>query len=268
MNQPLMKWTGSKRYIAKEILQYFPESIDTYYEPFVGGGSVFFELLKSKKEVKHFRLSDKNESLIEIMNLVKDYPEHLILSYKQRWDMLQKDPDYFYVFRKFYNQSKSPLTFFFLTRTCYNGTIRYNQKGEFNTSLHFGRKGMNPNKIKEIIWFYHELMKGKDITFQVSSFEDIHPENKNDVIYLDPPYTNTKALYFGNINLVELQDWISGFNCSWFLNINGVNSSDNEETLSIPFDEKILLKSGKSSFSRMKGNDVKVQEYFYYKYAK
>lgn len=79
MNTPLIKWTGSKRPIAAKITSYFPKEIETYYEPFVGGGSVFFQLLKDNANVKKFKLSDKNDSLINILTTVKDKPQELIL---------------------------------------------------------------------------------------------------------------------------------------------------------------------------------------------
>lgn len=265
MNSPLIKWTGSKRPIAKRLTNYFPHTINTYYEPFLGGGSVFFELLKSNTKVNKYVLSDINESLIGIFNTVKESPTALIDSYKEYWAKLQEDPDLFYNFRTEYNQTKNPLFFYFLTRTCYNGTIRYNSKGEFNTSFHFGRKGMNPKRVAEIIMYYHELMKDKDITFNCSTYEFVKPTNKDDIVYLDPPYTNTKALYFGNIDFNNLMVWIDNLPCNWYMNLNGVNGQDNEKAMPIEFTDKVLINSGNSSFSRMKGKSVNVEEYFYYK---
>lgn len=80
-----------------------------------------------------------------------------------------------------------------------------------------------------------------------------------------PPYTNTKALYFGNISFDALLSWINKLPCSWFMNINGVNSTDNEEVINIKYTGREVLSSGNSSFSRMKGKSVDVGEYFYYK---
>lgn len=265
MNTPLIKWTGSKRPIAEKITSYFPKEIETYYEPFVGGGSIFFQLLKNNVDVKKFKLSDKNSSLIEILKIVKDNPQELILSYNDKWHKLQKDPNFFYTQRDIYNKSKDPFIFYFLTRTCYNGTIRYNKKGEFNTSHHFGRTGMLPKKVECVISYYSDLMKGRDIDFTCNSFEDISPTDVKDVVYLDPPYTNTKALYFGNISIGDLLSWIDKLGCSWFMNINGVNSTDNEEEINIKYTGREILSSGKSSFSRMKGRSINVGEYFYYK---
>lgn len=266
MNQPLMKWTGSKRPIAKEIISYFPNTINNYYEPFVGGGSVFFELLKSGKQVNQYHLSDKNESLIEIYKLVQDKPTLLIDGYTFYWSQLQNvGEDFYYYSRDQYNKTKCPIRFFFLTRTCYNGTIRYNSKGEFNTSFHFGRKGMHPDTIKEIIMYYHWLLIGKSVEFSCRSFENVQPISPNDVIYCDPPYSSSKALYHGNIDFSVLTDWLDNLPCNWFMNMNGFNSTDNEETITIPYTDKILIKSGNSSFSRMKGKSVDVSEYFYIK---
>jgi DNA adenine methylase len=265
MNSPLIKWTGSKRSIAAKITSYFPEEIETYYEPFLGGGSVFFQLLKENAKVKQYNLSDKNDSLITIFTIVKDNPQELILSYRDKWEKLQKNTDFFYTERETYNKTKDPLIFYFLTRTCYNGTIRYNQNGNFNTSLHFERSGMNPKKIEEVVAYYSMLMKGKNINFKCTSFEHVTPNNNKDVVYLDPPYSNTKALYFGNIPLDTLLYWLDSIPCSWFMNFNGINSKNNEETINIKYDNREILFSGKSSFSRMKGKNINVGEYFYYK---
>lgn len=265
MNTPLIKWTGSKRPIAEKIVSHFPKEIETYYEPFIGGGSVFFQLLKDNASVKKFKLSDKNYSLINILTIVKDNPRELILSYNDKWEKLQKDPDFFYKQREIYNKTKDPLIFYFLTRTCYNGTIRYNRKGEFNTSHHFGRTGMLPKKVEQVVSYYSQLMRGKDIDFICSSFELVSPINTKDVVYLDPPYTNTKTLYFGNISFDDLLFWVDKLPCSWFMNINGINSTDNEEVINIKYTSREILPSGKSSFSRMKGKNVDVGEYFYYK---
>jgi site-specific DNA-adenine methylase len=124
---------------------------------------------------------------------------------------------------------------------------------------------MQPKKVENILLYYSELMKGKNIEFDCKSFELINPKNNKDVVYIDPPYTNTKALYHGNIHLDGLLSWLDNISCSWFMNINGVNSVDNEEIINIKYTNKLLLKSGNSSFSRMKGNNVEVGEYFYYK---
>jgi site-specific DNA-adenine methylase len=70
----LIKWTGSKRRLAKQIVAMFPCRISTYYEPFLGGGSVLYELLGTDIEVGRFECSDICEPLIALWNVVKDDP--------------------------------------------------------------------------------------------------------------------------------------------------------------------------------------------------
>lgn len=263
---PLIKWTGSKRHLAQRIIEYFPREIDTYCEPFVGGGSVFFELLRSSwHNVKSFVVSDINPSLIKVLKLVQGDFGLLSTEYRRHWELLQKNPEYFYEAREKYNKTGSETLFYFLTRTCYNGTIRYNSKGEFNTSHHFNRAGMHPNKVFEILWHYHNLMQDKDIHIIHSSFEKIAPKNFSDVVYLDPPYTNSKSLYFGNIDFPYFMTWVDDLPCSWFMNINDINGKDNEIGISLPYSGKVVLSSGNSSFSRMKKKMVNVGEYFYWR---
>lgn len=263
---PLIKWTGSKRHLAQRIVEHFPKEIDTYYEPFVGGGSVFFELLRSNIiEVKRFVVSDINKDLIKILKMVREDHSSLIDEYRRHWEILQKRPEYFYEARSQYNESGSPTLFYFLTRTCFNGTIRYNANGEFNTSHHFSRPGMSPDKVSNVVTCYHNLMGDKDIEMLHSSFEDIRPANSTDVVYLDPPYTNSKSLYFGNIDFPYFITWVNDLPCSWFMNLNGINGSDNDIGVSIPYSGKVVLSSGNSSFSRMNKKIVNVGEYFYWR---
>jgi DNA adenine methylase len=270
MKQPLIKWTGSKRKIAEDIIYYLPKNIKTYYEPFLGGGSVFLQLLKNNHNVEKYILSDINKNLIDIFNFVKNDPKLLIEEYENHWYLLKADKNYYYQLRDEFNTTKNSILFYFLTRTAYNGTIRFNSKGEFNTSLHFNRDGIKPETLKNIINYYHNLMKNKDISFNNFSFSEINPKNNDDVVFLDPPYSNSDSLYFGNIDIKILENFINNLNCNWFMTFNGTNEDNNiindkEHNFNLNYDNKILLKSGKSSFSKLKNKDVLINEYFYVK---
>ncbi len=87
MINPIIKWSGSKRSQVDEIIRYFPRIIDTYYEPFVGGGSVLYQLL-SKRHVNHVVCSDINPDLISLWNLIKTSPEALMKHYEELWNKL------------------------------------------------------------------------------------------------------------------------------------------------------------------------------------
>lgn len=262
---PLIKWTGSKRSLAPSIIKKFPENIKTYWEPFLGGGSVFLELLKSHIRVEKFRLSDVNEPLIKIFQAVQISPDELIEHYKENWELLQKNPDHYYEVRTRFNEKFDPYDFYFLTRTCYCGMVRFNSKGEYNVGFHFGRKGMNPLQVSKVLRHYHDSFKGKDIEFQVKSFEEITETATDDVVFLDPPYTHSNSLYYGSIDIGSLEQWIQKTNGTWFLTMNGLNKRDNQIPIQLPKHQKVLLNSGKSSFSNLKGEEVAVSEYFYYK---
>lgn len=270
MRQPLIKWTGSKRKLAKTIISYFPEEIDTYYEPFLGGGSVFLQLLKNNHNVQKYIVSDININSIDIFNIVRNNPNLLIEEYTKHWNLLYNDKEYYYVVRDEYNNTKDSILFYFLTRTAYNGTIRFNKKGGFNTALHFGRDGIKPDTLKDIILYYHNIMKDKNIEFRHTSFETIIPQNKNDVVFLDPPYSDSSSLYFGNISTAVLENYINNLDCYWYMTFNGFteNKNDgvvknNEFFFNINYKERIGLISGQSSFSRLKNIKSAVNEYFY-----
>jgi DNA adenine methylase len=89
-----------KRQQAKSIISYFPKEINYYFEPFLRGGSVFLELLKSDIKVKQFVLSDADQELIEVWNMIKTNPHFLIWNYKQHYQNfnsgdIQHRKDYF-----------------------------------------------------------------------------------------------------------------------------------------------------------------------------
>lgn len=68
---PVIKWSGSKRSQSEVIVSNFPKKITIYYEPFVGGGSVLYQLLNSDIKVESFIYSDINEDLIKLWNIMK-----------------------------------------------------------------------------------------------------------------------------------------------------------------------------------------------------
>ena len=91
--QPVIKWIGSKRNQSEEIIKRFPQYIRTYYEPFIGGGSVLFQLMNSDIKVDNYICSDINKDLINLWNMIKDNPSELCESYKMLWTELNSISD-------------------------------------------------------------------------------------------------------------------------------------------------------------------------------
>jgi len=267
----LLKWSGSKDSQVKEISSFIPKDIENYYEPFVGGGSVFLYLLENSN-IKNFYISDFNEDLINIYKLIQDDPITLIWEYKKHYekfnleeDTLENRKKYFTKIRKKYNEDRDPSDFYWIMRTTTNGMPRYNQKSEFNNSCHFSRPGMTPYKVEKIILKYSKLFNEKNVIFYTSNYHDIET---TDFMYCDPPYANTKGMYFSNFNNDEFIDWLNSQESKWLLSYDGKVNDVEMEHKKPEFKRHEYLKSGNSSFRRVIGNsnDSIVYESIYINY--
>ena len=274
MYEPVIKWSGSKRSQAEKILTFFPKEIDTYYEPFCGGASVLRRLLDSDIRVKHYICSDLNSGLIDLWNEIINNPLEVSSYYKKLWNELNADDDkqrkkeYFANVRDRYNKEHNPLDFMFIMRTTTNGMPRYNRNGEFNNSFHVTRNGIIPETFEKIIFEWSQLLKQNDVKFISCSYEYIKP-TENDYMYLDPPYANTKGMYYGTIDYEKFWDYLRQLPCRYALSFDG-KSGDIDNTWNVPKDiyttHEYLL-SGNSSFKRTigKSNDSIVYESLYVK---
>ena len=210
--QPIIKWVGSKRHQSENIIQYFPEYINTYYEPFCGGCSVAYQFLASQNinrtYINRIVCSDINGDLIDLWNTIKNDPKGLFNEYTKMWcHMNDYDiPDrkiYYNDVREEFNQTRSPYLFFFLMRTCTNGIPRYNAYGNFNQTLHLTRDGMIPTRLKKTLFEWSDVMRRNNVEFRRCDYNKIFDEvDDGDFLYLDPPYeiTRSSGRYFGDID--------------------------------------------------------------------
>jgi DNA adenine methylase len=270
--QPVIKWSGSKRALSEEIIQHFPKEINTYYEPFCGSCSMLYQLLNSDIKVNKYVCSDVNEELISYFKLVKDNPISIYEEYNKRWLNLTsfeeiKDKQIYYnQVRDSYNKTKNTYDFIFLTRTSANGLIRYNSKGEFNAPFHLTRNGINPETFKKIILEWSNKLNEKNVEFLCTSYINIKPK-EGDYIFLDPPYANTKGMYFGVIDFEELWEWLRNSNCGYSLTFDG-KRSETDNTYAIPQDlySKHIYLDGKiSGFQKLHKVSEYVKESLYIK---
>jgi DNA adenine methylase len=251
----LVKWTGSKRIQAPKIVSYFPDEIDTYYEPFLGGASVFYCLTQSGKKVKKYVLSDINESLIGIYRLVASDPSSLMADYTTRWTELKKQgQEYYYATRTEFNKDKDPKKFFFLLRTCRNGLVRHNKKGEFNSGFHQKRDGMIPATLQKTVDSWHKAIKENDVEFKVSGYEHV-VTTENDLLYIDPPYVtpDNSFAYFGMIDLERMYEWLRKLAGKLIFSFNGFKDGI-DCRINIPsdlYDREILVNNGLNKFDQL-----------------
>ncbi|MCK9186765.1 MAG: DNA adenine methylase [Candidatus Gracilibacteria bacterium] len=185
--KPFVKWVGGKRQLLlqfKEMNLYPPDNFNpstgTYFEPFVGGGAVFFDLLP-----REAILSDLNKELIATYNVIKNNVEKLISSLKKH----QNDKEYFLEMRAKNVSKLSDIEiasrFIFLNRTCFNGLYRVNSKGGFNVPF-----GSYQNPIicaEDNLRKVSKELQGTEIKHQ--DYKEVLKDAKNgDFIYFDPPY--------------------------------------------------------------------------------
>lgn len=274
--EPVIKWSGSKRSQSEEIIKRIPSTeYDTYYEPFCGGCSVLFQLLHSDIQVNNYICSDINKGLIDLWNEIKNNPKNVAKSYEQMWNELNVDDDkerkkqYFYKVRERYNTNHSPYDFMFIMRTTTNGMPRYNRNGEFNNSFHVTRNGIKPETLKDIIIQWSDALNKHNVQFIHRNYKDIKP-NKNDLLYLDPPYAETKGMYYGVIDYNELWNWLREAKCDYLLSFDGKITSE-DKTKEVPkdiYNSHDYIYNGNSSFRRVigKSNKEYVEESLYIKY--
>lgn len=266
--QPVIKWTGSKRGQAERIVRTFPKNVSVYREPFLGGGHVLGHALQVEAfQAEKYVGSDISEPLIKIWRLVKNEPLKLFEDYRKHWSKFQDNKDYYYKVREEFNSTRDPKLFLFLTRTCYNGLIRFNSDREFNTSVHIDRPGINPPDLYNVILKWHRLFKRHTVEFKQVEYFDINATEK-DWCYLDPPYFDTESIYHGGIETEKFYEWLRNLSCGFAFSFDGKTESGEQEVF-VPediYDEHKLLDSSKSSFRKLKQKDERVYESLYLSY--
>jgi len=176
---PFLKWPGGKRWLISKHSNYFPSQYNRYYEPFLGGGAVFFFLQPSQAT-----LSDINEDLIALYRVMRDDYSKLAQSMLIHQELHCKD--YYYKIRSSYfeNPIQSASQFLYLNRMCYNGMYRVNKAGQFNVPI-----GTKQNCIYDIDQFNKYSALLCDTKLNANDFAStIDETQKNDFLFVDPPY--------------------------------------------------------------------------------
>ena len=173
--RPFVKWAGGKRKLAEKIVGSFPPNIARYWEPFVGGGAVFFTLKPHSAT-----LSDINQELINAYTMIADHPESVIASLAKRESLHS---------RKYYlevranppsNRVEQASRFIYLNKTCFNGLYRVNSSGGFNVPM---GNYKNPCIVDaENIRAVSEALEG--VVLASTAYESATPEH-GDVVYCD-----------------------------------------------------------------------------------
>jgi DNA adenine methylase len=193
---PIVKWAGGKTQLLGRLNELRPIEFNRYFEPFLGGGALFFYLSSARYLGVAAYLSDVNQELINMYEVVKSNVEELVDILKEYTKEYHKSPIKFYYDlrdrfdRKATNTEKAARTIA-LNRTCYNGLYRVNRNREFNVPI--GRYK------KPVICDSKNLHNASFILRSLESYlyrEDYQKilndkAQEGDFIYLDPPYNPT-----------------------------------------------------------------------------
>ena len=279
--KPFLKWAGGKKQIVGCIDEVLPPQIktgeiDSYIEPFLGGGAVFFHIFNKYKKINNFYLSDINKDLILTYNVIKEKPNELIFKLEDLSKKFKKNnapKDCYYNIRKNFNKDFDNYNYdeisndqilrasqmIFLNRTCFNGLYRVNKSGKFNVPM-----GSYKNPLicdESNILSVSNALKG--VTIECCDFSESYKWiDEDSFVYLDPPYfpikqnsfTSYTSEDFGikeHVNLSEFCHKIDNEkNAKFLLSNSNIKNSDK----SIDFFEKTYKKL---DFKEL--NDVKIE---------
>lgn len=185
---PFIKWAGGKRQLLAQIKERLPESFHRYYEPFVGGGAVIFELLPENAVI-----NDINRALVNAYRQICHSPDEFLQETGRLDDGMWEDgKEYYYSLRKRYNDKlmkeefdlELAALFVFVNKHCFNGLYRVNGKGQFNVPYNNSRlASVDKESIRAISAYL------KKITIMEGDFEQACAEaKKGDFLFLDSPY--------------------------------------------------------------------------------
>lgn len=174
-----IKWVGGKQSLASKLVEYMPDDYRTYFEPFLGGGSVFFKL-SPKKAV----LTDSNTWLVDTYLAIKD-DWSLVASYLEKFKNTKED---FLKIRKVdpntLDLHRRAAQFIYLNKTCFRGLFRVNRNGQFNVPYGaYERRYFDPNNLEAV------SDRLTNVEIRKGDFEGgIIGARKTDFVYFDPPY--------------------------------------------------------------------------------
>lgn len=190
--QPFIKWVGGKRSLLPQIVPHIPKSFNSYHEPFLGGGAVFFQLVsQGKLQDKKAYLYDLNSELINTYKIVRDAPLDLIKKLREFESNHSKE--FYYNIRNLDRKidflNLEPIyraaRFIYLNKTCYNGLYRVNRNNQNNVPI--GRYKDPKICDSDSILSASKALYGLDL-INSSYKEVLNYAKSGDFVYFDPPY--------------------------------------------------------------------------------
>ena len=189
--KPFVKWAGGKRQLLPVLCNNMPKMFNKYYEPFLGGGALFFNIVGKGQHSYH--ISDLNCNIVLAYTTIRDHAEELIdalITHSKEYNVDSKS--YYYHVRDDYDDTNADAIetvsrLIFLNKTCFNGLYRVNSSGKFNVPI--GRY-VNPTIADaQNIRAVSDVLNQHDVHIKCQDFGHIIKyAQKGDFIYFDPPY--------------------------------------------------------------------------------
>lgn len=251
----LLKWIGNKQRFAHEIVSYFPDSFRCYHEPFMGSGAVLATLTPKKAHA-----SDIFGPLIQIWQTLHDHPELLKTWYRDRWCQMQSGnkTEIYESVKASYNANPNPADLLFLCRSCYGGVVRFRKADGYMSTPCGVHNPISPESFSQRVDLWRE--RTKNVVFNEWDYREAFKKvQKNDLVYCDPPYSDTQSILYGaqSFDLNDLYESIAQCKAKGALvalSIDGKKNSGNTNCdVSIPkglFCREVYVNCGPSMLKR------------------
>ena len=222
--KPLFIWAGGKNKMLKHYKPFMPKTVNTYAEPFFGGGAMFIHVVQNY-DPKNLIINDINQDIVRIYKTIKDDCETFI----QLMDEMSKEylpltkakrKDYYYSLRHkhayeyvFWDSTKEAAVLYFLMKTGFNGIYQLN----INTNNRYGTPSGLLNQKDQVYdtevvkWWNKHLQKATILSGQWSDALSYLEDKPNDFVFLDPPYRGSFTSYgqeFADSDQNKLVDYV------------------------------------------------------------
>lgn len=196
--KPFVKWAGGKRQILNDLKRFMPLEYNCYYEPFVGGGALLFDLAPTRAVI-----NDLNNELMNVYTVLKDEVKYnKMCKLLNKYETNNSEEFYYEIrnkdrnsknFNKLSDYSRAARTIY-LNKTCFNGLYRVNSKNEFNVP--YNKKDKVNTYDGENLLTIHMYLNMNDIKILNTDFEEaVSSASAGDFVYFDPPYDSENPIF-------------------------------------------------------------------------
>ncbi len=265
-------YQGSKRNLAEDICELFPNQVETLFEPFAGSAAVTLYAARHGL-ARRFVIGDSLPELIELWRTIIEQPEKTAERYEAIWrGHIDGGIDYFNHVRERFNTDRDPVELLYLVARCVKNAVRFNRHGRFTQSADKRRLGTQPAKMRESIEGASILLKGKTELYCGDFKDAIQAAGPRDLVYMDPPYHGTTygrdKRYFAQLEREALIDGLAilnSRNVPFLLSYDGMSGN---VVYGDPLPDylamrRLLIEAGRSSQATLNGLDAVTVESVY-----